>query len=233
MPRFTISDIILDISEHLLTPDIRRALSKGHYEGQEARSIKTNVKADDKVLEIGAGIGFTTVTAAKIVGGKNVVAIEANPDLQPEILNNLALNEVGGVTLLNQIILPEAGKTEACLYVPDGFWGATIDGMKIPTAREIVMPAIGFDELLSRYPATVLICDVEGAEADFFCNPVPEALRLILLELHPRRYSLKVIKTIFDRLSVLGFGYVPFSSKGPVICFKRVGKPAPATGEKR
>ncbi len=223
MPRFTLKDIELEISRHLLTPEIEAALQKGNYEWQETLAIKRHLKCDDTVLEIGAGIGLTTVAAARVVGGENVVSVEANPALLPEIRNNLALNGLGGAVLLHQVVLPEAGKAEAQIYVPDSFWGASIDGLTVPLAQEITVPAIGFDALLAAHPATVLICDVEGAEAEYFQNPLPSALRMILLELHPKLYALRVVKLIFDRLSAQGFAYVPFGSKGPVVCFKRVG----------
>jgi len=222
MPRFTLKEIVLEVSQHLLTPEIETALQKGNYEWQETFAIKRHLKRGDTVLEIGAGIGLTTVAAARAVGGENVVSVEANPALLCEIENNLVLNGLGGVTLLNQVVLPEAGKTEANIYVPKAFWGASIDGLTLPEAQEITVPAIGFDAALAAYPASALICDVEGAEAEYFQNPLPPALRLILLELHPKLYQLSVVKGIFDRLSAQGFAYVPFGSKGPVVCFKRV-----------
>ena len=222
MPRFTLPDTIIEVSQNLLTPMIEQTLRKGNYEWQERLAIKQHLKPGDTVLEIGAGIGLTTLTAARIVGAERVVSVEGNPALLPEILRNLALNGLTGVTLLNKIVLPEAGKTEAHLYVPDAFWGASIDGLSQPLAREITVAAIGFDALLAAHPASVLVCDVEGAEAEFFQNPLPESLRMIVLELHPKLYALKTVKAIFDRLSAQRFAYVPYGSKGPVICFKRV-----------
>ncbi len=228
MPRFVITDVVLDVSAQHLDSALEQRLSEGQYEMHEAHAIRRLLKPTDTVLELGAGIGFTTIIAAQIVGGAQVVSVEANPALLPEIEANLRQNSIEGVTLLNYAVLPEKGKTEAQIYVPKAFWAATIDGLKRPQAKEVTVPAIGFDALLAAHPASVLICDVEGAEADFFTAPIPGKFSLIMLEMHPAHYQLSTVKAIFDRLSAQGFGYVPYGSRGPVVTFRRVQKRAKA-----
>ena len=225
MARFFISDVVLNIAPQHLSQELQQRLEKGQYEAQEAGSIRKLLKPTDTVLELGTGIGFTAIIAARIVGGENVVTLEANPALLPDIAANFQENGIKGVTLINRAVLPESGRARAQIFVPEAFWGGTIDGLQQPLADEITVPAIGFDEVLAAHPSTVLICDVEGAEAAFFQQPIPESFSLIMLEMHPAHYNLSAVKTIFDRLSAQGFGYVPYGSRGPVVAFRRVASP--------
>ena len=223
--RFVISDVVLNIAPRHLSVELQQRLEKGRYETQEAATIRKLLKTTDTVLELGTGIGFTAIIAARVVGGESVVTVEANPALLPDIKANFQENGIEGVTLINRAVLPESGRERAQIFVPEAFWGATIDGLNQPLAEEITVPAIGFDEVLAAHPSTVLICDVEGAEVAFFKRPIPESFALILLEMHPNHYNILAVKTIFDRLSAQGFGYVPYGSRGPVVAFRRVASP--------
>ena len=80
MPIFTISDVTLDLPDEILSPDLIRWLTSGRYELQEARALAEFVKPEDVVMDIGAGVGFVSILAARIVGGPNVIAVEANPE---------------------------------------------------------------------------------------------------------------------------------------------------------
>ncbi len=124
MPIFTISDVTLDLPDEILSPDLIKWLKSSRYELQEARALAEFVKPDDVVMDIGAGIGFVSILAARIVGGRNVIAVEANSKLLPVIENNFALNNVVGATALNYAVVA-GGEAHATLYLNRAFWAST------------------------------------------------------------------------------------------------------------
>src|SRR5579883_2680353 len=56
--RFDVSGIQLEVPLRIMQADLWRSLFHGHYERSEIAALQYAVRAGDKVLEIGAGIGF-------------------------------------------------------------------------------------------------------------------------------------------------------------------------------
>ncbi len=219
MPIFEISGVTLDLPEEILSPDLINWLSSGRYELQEARAIGEFVRPDDVVMEIGAGIGFVSILAAQIVGGASVIAVEANPELLPIMANNFALNHVAGVALLNFAVVAGGGP-RATLHLNRAFWASTTLTSRMSKVS-VEVPAVSLEAISAKWKPTVLVCDVEGSEKDFFQAPLPTCIRLIILELHPTKYSEQALETILARLAAIGFGYVFFDTPDDVVCFAR------------
>ncbi|MBL1436706.1 MAG: FkbM family methyltransferase [Rhodobacteraceae bacterium] len=220
MSIFTLSNVTLDLPDDILSPDLINWLNRGTFEREEARAISQFVTPDDVVMEIGAGVGFVSISAARIVGGQNVIAIEANPKLLPIMKANFALNKVVGATLLNYAVVAN-GNARATLYLNRAFWASSLlESNTTPRAR-VEVPAISLEALLAKWHPTVLVCDVEGSEKDFFQAPLPPSVRLIILELHPSKYSSQALDTLLERLAAIGFAYVFFDSPDDVVCFAR------------
>lgn len=226
MPRgksFTLQDVVLEVPRLLLTPKIEAALTEGRYEGQEAAALNAHLSLGDRVLELGSGLGYLAVHAALVVGPEAVTTVEANPDLIPVIKANLAANLMTGVTVLHGAALDTPPPNGICrFFLTPAFWASSTEAAGNPRAREISVAAFGLGDLLTETQATVLLADVEGAETELFFAPLPDALRLIILELHPNKFDADAIRQIFDRLSGQGFGYCPKASRGRIVCFQKV-----------
>ncbi|HET9067567.1 MAG TPA: FkbM family methyltransferase, partial [Amaricoccus sp.] len=65
----------------VVTPAIRAAILSGRFEAEEASQIPRIVRPGDRVLEIGAGIGFISTLLSRQPRVARVVAVEANPNL--------------------------------------------------------------------------------------------------------------------------------------------------------
>lgn len=219
MPSFEISGVTLDLPEDILSPDLINWLNTCRFELQEARALGEFVRPDDVVMEIGAGVGFVSILAARIVGGQNVIAVEANPKLLPIMANNFALNHVAGATLLNFAVVAGGG-SHATLHLNRAFWASTTLTSRMSRVS-VEVPAVSLESITAAWQPTVLVCDVEGSEKDFFQAPLPACIRLIILELHPTKYSAEVFEAILARLAAIGFGYVMFDTPDDVVCFAR------------
>lgn len=220
MPIFNISGTTLNLPDDILSPDLISWLESGRYELQESRALTEFLKPEDVVMDIGAGVGFVSVLAARIVGGQNVIAIEANPSLLPVLQNNLALNDVAGATLLNFAVVA-SGEPRTTLYLNRAFWASTTLAAKNTPLKGVEVPAISLEAITAEWQPTVVVCDVEGSEKDFFQAPLPPCVRLIILELHPTKYSAQAFDTILARLAAIGFAYVLFDTPDDVVCFAR------------
>ncbi len=208
-----------------LTPQIKEALLSGRYENAERTAINMHVMAQDRVLDLGGGIGCTGIVAGKIVGGQNLMIVEANGDLVPEITENLAQNGIVGKQLQHAAIVAEADATHIWFHKPKGFWAGSLHAGNAPHSQKIKVPAIGLTTVVSAFRPSVIICDTEGIETEIFQNNLPAHVRLIILEFHPNLYEQTAIKALFDHLSKMGFSYLTRGSRGAVVCFGRKKTP--------
>ena len=89
----------------------------GPYEELETELVRKNLKEGDTFLDIGAGIGYYTVIASKIVGDKGkVIAFEPDPQYFKFIQKNLKENKCDNVVLFQKAVLNRTGKTKFYLY---------------------------------------------------------------------------------------------------------------------
>jgi len=221
VPQFKLKNILLEISGQHLSSQIRKELTSGKFEHQEVAALRSHLCVNDRLLEIGTGVGYTTIVATGIIAGENITSVEANPLVFPDIRTNFALNNVQGVTLINCAATPDSCRDSIPFFVPKAFYAASVYGEHMPYAKRIEVPARPLLELLVESAATVLLCDAEGAEMQFFFEPLPARLRLIILEVHPNKFSEDEIEAVFDRLVAQGFAPSIDGTNWPVVCFER------------
>ncbi len=208
-----------------LTPPIIKALSSGQYENAERAAIERHVQPKDRVLDLGGGIGCTGIVAGRIVGGDNLMILEANDDLVEDIRYNLLENGVSGAQLIQAAVVAQKGAPNINFYKTKGFWAGSLLSGNTAKAKQVEVSAYAFSDILQMFKPTVVICDTEGLETELFHRSLPSFVRLIIMELHPNLYGPDTIKALFDRLSGMRFSYIPYGSRGPVVCFGRKKRP--------
>ncbi|WP_298293710.1 FkbM family methyltransferase [uncultured Litoreibacter sp.] len=229
MAQFELSGVTLEVPEAFLTKRIRMKLKNGGYEGHESRAAQLVVDYGDRVLDLGSGVGYVATLCAMLAGAENVVTVEANPDLLPVIRGNLELNDCEEATVLHGAAVgaPVTGGTLA-LKQARAFWASSVSDAG--GAETIDVPALVLRDLIAEHKPTVVMMDVEGAEATMFDAPWPDHVRVLVMELHPKRYPDTVIKRIFDCMSASGLIYAPALSRGQMIGFCREGVALDAEG---
>jgi FkbM family methyltransferase len=220
---FSLSELKLSLPEALLTDPIRDMIDNGWYEIEEMRAIKNHLRPDDTFLEIGGGLGFIAALSARTIGANRVTTVEANPVMIPIIRQNLDENGFGAADVVHRAVVADATDETMPFFVPQSFWAASSSTLGMEGLhRTVSVPTISLDALLNEKQPSVLMVDVEGAEAGFFSSKLPSTLRLIVLELHPDKYPPSVIGQIFQRLGQNDFIYQPKGSQGSVVCFERI-----------
>ena len=73
--------VVIPFDPQVITPAICQAIIEGRFEAEEASQIPRIVRPGDRVLEIGAGIGFISTLLSRQRRVSRVIAVEANPHL--------------------------------------------------------------------------------------------------------------------------------------------------------
>ncbi len=199
----------------IITPRIERPMRKGRYEAGEIAAVRDLIGPGDRVLDLGAGVGLVSCAAAKIVGGANVTAIEANPNLLPMIHDVYQRNGVSGVDLRLGIVGPTGGKS-AKLYLRNDFWASSIEPDSRPYIGAVDVPVIGLADLIADVRPTVLVCDIEGAERGLFQPDTLKGIRVVIVELHPKVYGEDGRQEVLASLRRAGFSLDPRNAHSTV-----------------
>ncbi|WP_039018168.1 FkbM family methyltransferase [Halocynthiibacter namhaensis] len=223
MPRFEVNNVTLDVDDSLLNERLSEKLDSGGYEAVEARAASTRVKPGDRVLELGGGVGYISSICATITDPKNIVTVEANPNTVDVIRHNLDLNGASGVNVIHGAVVGDAQDMDTLLFhIGRAFWSSSIATVGSAQKDLVEVPALRISDLLNNHKPDVVIMDIEGAEEHLFDQPWPDFVRQVIIELHPKKYSGRMIQEIFDCMSHSGLAYDPGCSRAALVGFKRV-----------
>ena len=217
----TLHGVELTIDPEVMSPKMIEVIRSGRYEGGEAREIARIVQPGERVVELGAGIGFIATTAMKTGQVKAYAAYEANPRLIPLIEANAARNGVA-FEVANAVVDPRQDGGTVPFYVRQDFWSSSLSPTPGGVVAEVAVPRVSFDTVRERHRPTMLIVDIEGGEALLFRDIALTGIRKIYLELHQTLIGRVGMKAVFDFLSSKDFHYDQHHSRGSVVLFSHV-----------
>jgi FkbM family methyltransferase len=167
--------LLMDESIH---PELIRCMHNNKYETDEIAVIRNTIKKGDVVLDLGAGVGFSAIFAAKLTGAK-VYAVEANKALIPIIEENAALNHVN-IEVIHGAI--GRGPGFADFYISDAFWASSL---KDNGSRRVVrVPIVDFQNLVGSTRPTYVNMDIEGTEGDVLPFLLKRDVPRVSVEVH-------------------------------------------------
>lgn len=163
MRSFTLRGLTLYLPEAALKGNLERALSSGRYENHEADALLMHVRPGDRLLDLGAGLGFICALAARVLGEGAVFGVEAGPETVKLARKNLVANGFPGVKLMRGAVVGE-GEGEVEFGQRPAFWASALKGPDgWPENAEVIrVPARPIGKLLARVAPTVISCDIEG-----------------------------------------------------------------------
>jgi len=220
------SGVRIPLDRSIITPPIEAAVRSGDYEADETRSLPEVVREGDRVLELGAGIGFVSSILAKRTRAERIVAVEANPGLIPFIRRVHAINGVRGVEVINGVACvgpaPRDGET-ASFYARPDFWMSSLSPEPYAYDAVHAVPMLSLDGLLRDNGITMIVCDIEGGEVALLPQADLSGVDRVYVEVHDHLTGLSGVKTLFDALSAKGFAYDLRHSCGSVVLFTKLG----------
>ena len=222
MRAFTLRGLTLYLPEAALKGNLERALSSGRYETHEADALMLHLRAGDRMLDLGAGLGFICALAAGVLGEDAVIGVEAGPETVRLARRNLAANGFPGVKVLKGAVVA-AGEGEVEFGQRPAFWASAVKGPEgwPETAQVIRVPARPLGKLLAKFAPTVISCDIEGGELEVLTQPLP-GVRLVVVETHPQVYGPAGVARIVAALAQQGFAKAE-GGKRDTLVFSRSG----------
>ena len=203
----------------ILPPRIRTLLREGAYEAKEATAVRKLVKADDVVMELGAGIGFMSTLVATKTPAKSVHSFEANPQLMPYIAQVHAENNVTNAHVTNAVLGDQDGT--APFYIRKNFLASSLDPMEdAEDCTRVEVPTRDVNAVIKELQPSVLICDIEGAEADLLPQMDLTGLRAVVIETHPQWIGKAGMQKVFRCMDAAGLVFFPRWSHGKVAVFR-------------
>ena len=201
----------------------RNALRQGTYEGFEADAVMKIAREGDTVLELGGGIGYISTLIGAQRPVKEIHTFEANPLLIDYIHAAHALNNVTNVTVHNALLGPKKGKPRD-FYCRQNFLASSLDYDARPPDGIVSVEKIevrGINTTFNEIKPDVLICDIEGAEAEILPALKYDGLRAAVIELHPQWIGAEGVRAVFDAMHRAGLTYYPRWSYRKVVVFRR------------
>jgi FkbM family methyltransferase len=201
-----------DIPKH-----VSQMLVRGDYELPERRAVSQLLRKDDRVLEVGSCIGFVAMTAARIVGAKNVLSFEPNPAAAKVARENFALNGLN-VELINAAVGVTDGTLDL-LVSADSWLGAS--GRRQFEGRNVATPMRSISGVVASFKPSVLVIDVEGMEEELLTACPLADVRALVVEVHPDVIEADGIARLGDHLRQCGFALVERLSSGDTQTWSR------------
>ncbi|WP_299591764.1 FkbM family methyltransferase [uncultured Tateyamaria sp.] len=204
----------------VLKPRIASSLRRGLYEKQEGDAVLRVIQPDDVVLELGGGLGFISALIAKKSPAAHVHVYEANRDLADYIGRVHTANEIENATVHHAMLGKRKGTKD--FYVRGNVLASSADEANGDViVRTDTVDVVNAGQQAKAIKPTVLVCDVEGGEAELLPEMDLSTLRAAVIELHPQWIGPEGVNAVFGAMMAAGLAYFPKLSTQKVVTFRR------------
>ncbi len=193
--------VTIDTTVGHIPENVRELIFREIYEDTERDLIGKILKPGMRTLEIGTGIGFVSLVAARICGENNVFCYEANPELEPTIRRNFALNGMTPNLTMRAVTVDGAPIT---FFKSDNIISSSLYDRKRDD-KQIVVESEALSDVLAKHNPSALIMDVEGAEVQLLGDVDLQNIAHIIVELHPHIVGDAAISTLVSSLKARGY----------------------------
>ena len=217
-----LSGISISINEDIFSQKMITVIRSGNYERQEASALPNIIKEGDRILELGAGIGYISSLVARDPRVLAYRAYEANPMLIPVILNTHEINSIDNVEVINGVLTDNNLNSKSKFYLREDFWASSLSEKPWAFEEIIEVPNFSFSNEVETFKPTLIICDIEGGELDLFVKGELGRTERVYMEVHQEVLGRQGMKRLFDAMSEKGFHYDTWSSCGNVVLFHKI-----------
>ena len=207
-PEAVIAGITIPVDRRL-SDNIRAALYDGYYEAAELNALNGHLDPNDRVMEVGAGIGLVSAFCAKQLGSERVFAYEANPAMAPIIEQLWRRNEFHPALTIGAV---GATPGKMTFYVDRDFWSSSTIRTNT-TSTAVTVPRLSMQQEINRHQPTVLIVDIEGGEWEALQGIDWQSVRKISIELHTSVIGEAKVLQLKQEMQAAGFRIVPENSR--------------------
>lgn len=197
----TIDGVTLVSDKKRIPLQLRDLMYREAYEDTERNILLKILKPGQKVVELGTGLGFISLLAARTCGSDNVSTFEANPIIEPLIRENFRLNGIEPRLNMNAVT---CDGRKLSFNASDNIISSSQFERGV-SGRALEIDSVAFVEVLRDHSPDVLIMDVEGGEYELLMLDDLGAVEHIIVELHPHIIGPERVDKIRDHLVAKGF----------------------------
>lgn len=188
-----------------VSPTLFWHLTTGDYEVPERALLHEHLRAADRVIELGAGIGFLANVYGRRCPEMRHLAIEASPIMCDLIRTNT--QHLGNVDVLNALAGRDSERATRDFYIYRDFWASSTQPIHVTNPERrlvetVQVPMVDLDALIAERECSFLVCDIEGGE-DSLVRTFELKVPKILMELHWRELgmerALHILRVFEDR----------------------------------
>ena len=215
---FIMGDVVLEAPKPPISRSVRKSLRRNKYETAESYLVRHLVRPGDAVLDLGSGLGLTSILAAKASGGGRVVGYEADPRIARLAEINVRKNGVQ-VEIRNRAIAKTKGVCE--FHVRPSFPASSL--FPANGSKRIRIEADAFQDVVDEVQPTVLVCDIEGMETQVLVSANLPSVHRLMVEVHPKVTGLLGALQCVQSLAAVGFHLIDTLCFEEVLVFDRDG----------
>jgi len=217
-----VQGVRIPIDPVIMSPSVQAQIRRGKYERLEARMLPGIVEPGERIVELGAGIGFLSALVGLQGKADSIVVIEANPALIPLIKETHRLNGIQA-EVHNAAVVGVKHRETVPFHLHQDFWGSSMEQIKAKQQSGVVdIPAWAIGDIIDAYSPTMLIMDVEGSETEVLKNVQLPGVRKVFMEIHHKVIGGEGVRSIFDFFSDQGFCYDAEHSQYAALLFSRI-----------
>jgi FkbM family methyltransferase len=178
----SIDGFVVEVDQRQIGRTATKALWRGTYEEAERFLVRRALKAGDRVIEAGAGLGIVTMNIAKIVGPENVIVYEASPLTADLLERNLKRN--GFSIDVRRRGLSDTDKGERFVHSRNVRASSSV---AFPEGFALDIPTDDISRVVEEFRPNTLVLDIEGKEIDVLRGPALQKIEKVIVEIHPRQ----------------------------------------------
>ncbi len=164
----------------IIIPEVRNAICDGAYSADMIRLLPDVVRAGDRVLVIGAGLGVVSTLVAKTEGVARVIAVEANTALIPYLNRVHDLNGVSEVETINAV-LAEGKKGRVPFFARRDLRTSSLLLHDRLWQRAMMVPFMDLDLILTEERISLIVCEISTDSAELLaCAELGSVERILV-----------------------------------------------------
>lgn len=204
----------------IMTGRMRNLLKDGKYGAPNTKNLLRVVRDGDIVVELGSGIGYASTLLTSRRKLDHIHIFEPNPALATYTQSVHAANGVENATVVNAML----GKRKASVdFFMRGnvFASSTIEVEGSEVLATEMVEVLNAKTALKDIKPTVLICALEGGEADLVPDLDLSTLRAAVIVLQPKACGPDGVNAVFKAMMDAGLAYYARGSTSKVVAFRR------------
>lgn len=175
---------------------VLRFIDDGSYENEEASIVQAKLEPEDRVLELGTGMGFISALCAKKIGDQSIHTYEANPRMISVIQKLYKRNRVAPHF---ENALLSSNSSDDTFFADKNFL-ASAQKKSNTKKKQFKVPVLPLNATITSLNPSYLIMDIEGNEYDIFKIINFQSICKVQFELHPSVLTTEQIDFIFEKL---------------------------------